>query len=61
MKGKLIKSPTRIIELADARKSVSFHHMVIPAAVVQNWQLRFIVTQIKLKNLFEYKAKNENS
>lgn len=51
----LIKNPKRIIELANNRKCVTFHGMRIPAAVVQNWQLRFILNQIQGKHLREYK------
>jgi hypothetical protein len=54
--GKLIKDPWRIIELANTKKCVTFHGMRIPAAVVQNWQLRFLLNQIDAKHLNEYKG-----
>lgn len=55
MQGKLITKPQRIIDLANQRKCVTFHGIRIPAAVVQNWQLRFILNQINGKHLREYK------
>lgn len=57
MRGKLIKNPLKIIELADQKKAILFHNIRMPAAVVQNWQLRFLANQISGKHLYEYKVK----
>lgn len=57
MRGKLIKNPLKIIELADQKKAIIFHNIRMPAAVVQNWQLRFLANQISGKHLYEYKVK----
>jgi len=58
-KGKLITDPLEIIKLANNKKAVVFHGTRLPAAIVQNWQLRFLINQINGKYLYEYKPKKE--
>lgn len=58
-KGKLITDPLEIIRLANNKKAIVFHNIRMPAAIVQNWQLRFLVNQINGKYLYEYKPKKE--
>lgn len=62
---KLIKNPGRIVELADQKKCVLFRidskFKKIPAAFVQNWQLRLVVKHIKFDRLYELDKKNQST
>jgi hypothetical protein len=55
--GDQVKSCVRLCRLADEKKAVVVTSMMnarIPAAIVQNWQTRFVVNLISRKKIFEY-------
>ena len=63
MKGNKIKSLERIIELASQRKSIyidyglKMDHQVTPAAFIQNYPFRSVVSMFNAGRFYEYKKK----
>lgn len=49
----------RIMKLALDGKCLEFRGKRIPAAIVQNWQARYLVNQIMAGHLKEYKPKKK--
>jgi hypothetical protein len=44
--GKTITSAEEIVKLANAKKSIIFAQGRVPAAIIQNWQLRVVINCI---------------
>jgi len=64
MRGLPIKNPMRIVELANQRKSVLVKfskniELRLPAAVIQNWQLRYLAGFIDSNRISEYRKEGE--